>query len=743
MALNEGGIWQGNSAECEWFASCPKGLEQLLAQELSGLGAIETRSTIAGCYFVGPLALAYRACLWSRLANRILLPVARLEVESADQLYSGLRGVNWAGLFSTEQTFAIDFSGENHSIRNTQFGAQRSKDAIVDWFADSQGARPNVDRKEPNIRLNLHLSGPRLAVAMDMSGGSLHRRGYRTRAGTAPLKENLAAALLIRAGWPEIASRGGALIDPMCGAATLLLEGAMMAADIAPGLNRQRFGFDGWQGHQPDQWRVILADARSRAAQGVASDVPEIRGYDEDPHAIKRAQQNIAEAGLQKLVRVSSKPLSKLQKPSHKPMPDGLVICNPPYGERLGDAASLHYLYAQLGKVLSREFGDWQAAIVTSDLSLGKAVGLRSHKRYKLFNGSLPVTLLLFELSGNNYREPGEKSAPGAATTADFGQDDASSSMFANRLRKNQRRLSRWLTREGISCYRLYDADMPEYAVAVDVYDKHLHVAEYSPPAGIDPAAAERRLQTVMASLAGATGLAGKIALKQRRRQRGSEQYQKEAQRGELIGVTEGRAKLLVNLFDYLDTGLFLDHRPLRRQIAAQAPGKRFLNLFCYTGAATIHAALAGARFTTSVDLSNTYLDWLRKNLAHNGLGEAKNDLVRADCRSWLAEDSREYDLILLDPPSFSNSARMDGTLDIQRDHQQLVTAAMDHLATDGTLYFSNNRRGFKLDEALEGRYACRDISAQTLDPDFQRNPKIHRCWEFRHFAARTKGSHD
>ena len=755
----------------QWFAACPKGLEGLLLEELSALGAGATRETVAGVYFDGPLALGYRACLWSRLANRILRPIATLEAPDADALYHALSGVDWDRWFGPDQSFAIDFSGQNDKIRNTRFGAQRSKDAIVDWFSSHSGRRPSVARRDPDVRLNIRLARDRAVLSLDYSGGSLHQRGYRLEAGIAPLKENLAAAILLRADWPGVAARGGALIDPMCGSATLLLEGAMMVADMAPGLNRRRFGFERLRDHNESQWRAILADARGRADRGCRRDLPEIRGYDADPGAVRRAQENIARCGLEKVVRVSCKPLAELKKPTHKPLPWGLLVCNPPYGERLGEKASLAFLYRQLGEVALREFPGWQLAIFTSDLDLGRATGLRSHRRYALWNGAIASHLLLFDLANNELRgSPGMPPAESSAqedtgspwpqrTAAPAEPRDQSSSdspprgtsvgdaplsegaaMFANRIRKNRRRLASWVRREQIVCYRVYDADMPEYAVAVDIYGDQAHVAEYQAPAGIDSAAAAARLQEVRTALPQALGIApGAIVYKQRRRQRGTEQYGKQASRGELLSVREGRARLLVNLHDYLDTGLFLDHRPLRRRIAAEASGRHFLNLFCYTGSATVHAALGGAHRTTSVDMSNTYLGWLRKNLAHNGLDERRNLLVRADCLAWLAQAERRYDLVLLDPPSFSNSSGMARSFDVQRDHAELVRAAMGVLADNGQLYFSNNRRRFRLDPALLAEYQCDDITSETLDPDFQRNRRIHCCWSIRHRGSGRK----
>lgn len=749
-----------------WFATCPKGMEQLLAEELSALGASEARETVAGVHFAGPLALGYRACLWSRLANRILLPLAQIAATDADGLYRGLREVDWGAIMSPRQRFAIDFSGESPDIRNTRFGAQRSKDAIVDWFQASLGERPTVDRQKPDLRFNVRLGKQGTLLALDMGGGSLHRRGYRLKAGEAPLKENLAAAILLRADWPGMAARGGALIDPMCGSGTLLLEAAMMVADIAPGLGRRHWGFSAWRGHQPRQWEVLLQDARQRADRGLGAQLPEIRGYDADPAVVRRAQENVAALGLEKVVRVSCKPLSKLKKPTHRELPIGLLVCNPPYGERLGERSSLAYLYRELGECMLREFPGWQAAIFTADAALGRATGLRSHKQYKLWNGAMASQVLLFDLQDNRLsdRRPDEaltaarvdeppprqaspgrgaapahaaSEAPGTGAEATPAALTPGAEMFANRLRKNRRKLASWVKREGIEAYRLYDADMPEYAVAVDLYGDHVHVAEYQAPRSVSEAQAELHREEVRQALPVALGVPpARIVFKTRQRQRGSEQYTRQDHRGELLSVREGQARLLVNLTDYLDTGLFLDHRPLRLRLAREAAGQRFLNLFCYTGTATVHAALGGARQTTSVDLSNTYLGWLRKNLAHNGLDESRNRLERVDCLAWLGQNRDTFDLILLDPPSFSNSRQVADTFDVLRDQVELVRLAMARLAPGGTLYFSNNRRGFKLAAELEAAFHCEDISRQTLDPDFQRNPRIHQCWRIRHAPA-------
>jgi len=705
-------------------------VESLLAAELQGLGAGSTRETVAGVYFAGPRAVAYRACLWSRLANRILWPLGQLEAGDEAQFYAGMRGIDWGRIFAVETSFAVDFFGQNESIRHSRFGAQRAKDAIVDTFVAATSRRPSVDLAQPGVRLNVRLVRERAHVAVDLSGGSLHRRGYRVEAGAAPLKENLAAAILLRADWPGIAARGGALVDPMCGSGTLLLEGAMMAADVAPGLGRDRFGFEHLLDHDAVQWQALLADARGRAERGRAAQLPEIRGYDWDPAVIRKAQDNIARLGFEKVVRVACKPVAKLRKPSHRPLPFGLLVCNPPYGERIGEKERLRGLYRQLGAAMLAEFPGWQAAVLTTDLELGKETGLRSHKRYRLFNGALAINLLLFDLGANTLRErPAGKSDTAAAQPLSEG-----ATMFANRIRKNRRRLAGWVREQQVECYRLYDADMPEYAVAVDMYGDHVHVAEYQAPPGVPEESAGRRLEEVRAALPEALGVPpDRIVYKQRSRQRGKTQYTKRDDSAEFLEVREGRARLLVNLRDYLDTGLFLDHRPLRLRIAREAEGADFLNLFCYTGSATVHAALGGARSTTSVDLSNTYLDWLRRNLALNGQEDQRHAVIRADCRAWLEAARGSFDLIQLDPPSFSNSKAMDDSFDVQRDHGELVRRAMALLRREGSLYFSCNRRGFELEASLRDAFACEDITAQTISRDFERNRRVHSCWLIRH----------
>ena len=719
----------------QYLATSPAGVGVYLAQELLSFGAEEVVERPVGVSFTGTLALAYRVCLWSRLANRVILQLGTYDVRSTADIYEAVNGLDWVAHIRESGSLMVDFSGRSEAIRNAQFGAQKVKDAIVDRYRQAGRSRPSVDLREPDVRVTAKLAKGQLTLGIDLSGDSLHQRGYRLDGGLAPLKENIAAAALWAADWPARSRRGEALIDPMCGSGTLLLEGALMALNRAPGLLRQRFGFQGWRGHDEAQWQAVRADALEQSTQSRAADI-EIRGYDADISAVRRATDNIVRLGLESTVRIRCKSLSALTRPTHRELATGLLVMNPPWGERMGDASSLRHLYHSIGESISREFTDWTAAILTSDVSLGKAIGLRAHKRHRFQNGRLELHCLQFSLTADNelraLRDPeaalakGTKAAPTALSEG--------AQAVANRIRKNQRHLKSWRQREGVSCYRVYDADIPEYAVAVDVYEERIHVAEYAAPQDIPEEKAAKRLEEVLDAVQVVFKIADRheIALKQRRRQRGAEQYQRLKQEQTKRVVHESPVKALVNLHDYLDTGLFLDHRPLRCWIRDQAKGGHFLNLFSYTGVATLHAALGGATTSTSVDASSTYLKWFNENLALNGLSERQHRGVRADVRQWLSEDQRRYDLIMVDPPSFSNSSGLPD-FDVQADHAELLALAMARLSENGTLYFSTNHRRFKIDDAIKERWQVSDVTAASIPQDFARNRRIHACFRLTH----------
>ncbi|MGO3031165.1 bifunctional 23S rRNA (guanine(2069)-N(7))-methyltransferase RlmK/23S rRNA (guanine(2445)-N(2))-methyltransferase RlmL [Pseudomonas helleri] len=741
----------------ELFLTCPKGLEGLLLEEAIGLGLEEAREHTSAIRGLADMETAYRLCLWSRLANRVLLVLKRFPMKNAEDLYNGVLDVDWHDHMVPDGTLAVEFSGHGSGIDNTHFGALKVKDAIVDKLRTPSGERPSIDKFSPDLRIHLRLDRGEAILSLDLSGSSLHQRGYRLQQGAAPLKENLAAAVLIRAGWPRMAAEGAALADPMCGVGTFLVEGAMIAADIAPNLNRIHWGFDAWLGHVPAIWKKLHEEATERAEIGMAKPPLWIRGYEADPRLIQPARNNIERAGLSHWIKIYQGEVATFE-----PRPDqnqkGLVICNPPYGERLGDEASLLYLYQNLGERLRQACLNWEAAVFTGAPDLGKRMGIRSHKQYSFWNGALPCKLLLIKVTPDQFvtgerRTPEQRQAEREqaesvveAPVQQFNKNgnpikpapvvieqprlSEGGQMFANRLQKNLKALGKWVKREGIDCYRVYDADMPEYSMAIDLYHDWVHVQEYAAPKSVDPEKASARMFDALAAIPQALNIdKSRVIVKRRERQSGTKQYERQSAQGKFTEVMEGGVKLLVNLTDYLDTGLFLDHRPIRMRIQKEAAGKRFLNLYCYTATASVHAAKGGARSTTSVDLSKTYLDWARRNLSLNGFSD-KNRLEQGDVMAWLDACREEYDLIFIDPPTFSNSKRMEGIFDVQRDHVQLLDLAMARLAPGGVLYFSNNFRKFVLDEHLAARYAVEEITASTIDPDFARNSKIHRAWK-------------
>ena len=708
----------------DWTATCPKGMESLLADEIQALGVESVKQTVAAVMFKGQLQHAYRVCLWSRIANRVLLSLHKFELKSADDLYQQCHEIAWEAHLTPTQSIAVDFIGTSRHVDNSMFGAQRVKDGIVDRLRAITGERPSVDAKNPDIRIQVRQHKGQVNVALDFSGDSLHRRGYRTGQGSAPLKENLAAALLMRAGWPAMAKQGAALLDPMCGSGTLLIEGAMMAADMAPGLLRERFGFNAWLQHDEVLWQAERGDAETRCKQGLETLDVDIRGYDANPRLLEVTQLNIQKAGLDEHIRLAPKPLDQFGKATAD---KGLLITNPPYGERLGEIEQLIPLYQKLGTVLQKNFTQWRAAVFTGNLDLARELDLSPSKQYSLLNGAIPCKLLLFD----NMQSKSQQIAERLSKPAPEKPLDAEAQMLLNRLHKNHKRLSGWLKKSQISCYRLYDADIPEYSVAIDIYDQSVHVQEYMPPSSVTDKVATQRFETVKSAMkAFAKGLEGKIYYKQRRRQKGDAQYQRNSSNsGDIIEVLEGQAYLEVNLSEYLDTGVFLDHRPLRSMLAAWAKGKSFLNLFCYTAVASVQVALQGAKSSLSVDMSNTYLDWAQRNYSRNRIDASKHQLLRADCLKWLDSDSQMFDVIFLDPPTFSNSKKMESVLDIQRDHPELIRKAMAKLNPDGKLIFSNNFRKFKMDELITKQFSCDNITPKTLDMDFQRNPRIHNVW--------------
>jgi len=790
----------------EYFAPCPRGTESLLADELRALKCRSVRPLRSGVSFGGPLKSGYRALLWSRLASRVLLTLARVPAGTADELYEAVRALPWEDHIKPDGTLSVDATGMNDALRNTQFTGVRVKDAVADRFIASHGIRPSVDTSDPDVRINVVIREQKATISIDLSGDALHRRGYREPGvqTEAPMKETLAAAMLAASGWSDIFSAGGAFIDPLCGSGTLAIEAALMAGDIAPGLTRRRWGFSRWLGHDAELWADLIDEAADRREAGLATLVP-ILASDADARAVDIARSCVRRAGLDGHIALDVCELVDVHTPDAAPADDadgaaepsaipGLVAINPPYGERLQARAGIGVLYAQLSQKLRAEFGGWTLAVITPDESIGGALGWEPLETIEAYNGRILSPIRVFHVSDERVEAPRVALSPsgvpygvtavvpnahdgsqaaaggtGSAGSASVGTNPAAAAaagtpapapyippplvlepaaeVFANRLRKMAKHTEKWARKAGVSCYRVYDADLPDYAVAIDVYngagpnegDRWVHVSEYAAPATIDPDRAERRLDDVLAVVPSVLDVEPRdIFLKTRQRQRGTTQYTRVSRHNVVGVVAESGLLFEVNFSDYLDTGLFLDHRMTRGWIGELAKDTRFLNLFAYTGTASVHAAAGGARETTTVDLSATYLAWAERNMVRNGLGGSAHRRLQFDVLQWIeaagGNPNDRYDLIFCDPPTFSNSKRMNDTWDVQRDHVPLIMRTAQLLTPSGTLVFSCNRRKFQLDtEALaEAKLVCRDVTARTIPRDFESRPGVHVCWTIR-----------
>ena len=718
------------------FVTGHKGFETLLFHELRDIAAAPgatLKKRYGGVEIIAGIEVVYRVCLYSRLANRVFCELAQARAENETHLYEAVYGVNWGSHLNPRNSIAVSATLSGSRLDHRQFVALKTKDAIVDWFRDNCDSRPVVAKKRPDIQVHVNIHRNLATISLDLSGESLHRRGYRLQHSGAPLKEHLAAALLVQSGWCNPDKPFAQLVDPMCGSGTFAIEAAMMAAHIAPGFERPYFGFLKWLRHDAQLWQQCIDAARQSLDLH-----PGVRIYasDYDTAALDIARANAKRAGVEDLIDFSHQQVGELDLQISQG--ESLVICNPPYGHRLQSEQELAGLYGDIGMALQR-LAPARLAILSANPDLLHRLQLKRISRKDVRNGPLDCLFAIFETAG---AESEAISAPSSKNVA-----DEIAVPLRNRLAKNAKHIQRWANRNGVSCYRLYDADLPEFAFALDRYQSEIapdvewfHLQEYQAPTSIEAEKAEYRIGVAINVVRDLFSIPDdRLFCKVRSRQRGSGQYQKLDQRGEFFQVREGAASLLINLSDYLDSGLFLDHRPIRDRIYRIARDQAVLNLFCYTAAVGVQAALGGASSVMNIDLSATYLKWARENFLLNRLeDEERYRFLRADIVELLANPDRfslplNYNVIFLDPPSFSNSSGMQQTLDIQRDHEQLIKLAMNLLARDGLMLFSTNRRGFRLADGIQQTYEARDISHLTVPEDFKRNPKIHRCWEIRY----------
>ncbi len=723
-------------------AVAPPGLETALAEELRHLTGAAVSDRPFGASGELPPALLYQVLADSLIAGRVYLPLARGHVDTADSLYALAAGIDWSAHMSADDTLAISATGGNAELRHTGFIATRVKDAIVDQFRDSEGRRPDVDTDQPGLRIHCHVqSQGEASLAIELSNGSLHRRGYRVEGGEAPLRENLAAGLLWRARWPQVAAEGGALFDPMCGAGTFLVEAALAVLGQPAAMRSRRLGSPAWRGQVPSEWQAVLdADPRCWLDIPAPRESLTIYGQDRDPLQLAAAHANIERAGLGETVEIHhADSFASPCPPKALHREQGLLISNVPFGQRVEDSHEAEEWAALCGRWVNCLPGWYWGILRPAEAET--TWPLRFDKRLAVIHGGVEVEFLRGQFSDKSLRRPAGPHALAQRLIAQGREGERSADDFANRLKKNWKQRQS-LLKQGDAALRVYDADLPDFKLAVDWYlteddEAWLDIQEYQAPRQIDPQKARARLAAATAAAVEALGVDEQhVVVRQRARQSGRQQYGRMgAERIERV-IRERNTRLLINLTDYLDVGLFIDHRLVRDRIAELARGKRLLNLFCYTASASVRAAVAGAASTCSVDLSNTYLDWAARNFALNGIEvDGTHRLVRADVLRWLEDAPRagdRFDVIFLDPPSFSNSKAMEDTLDIQRDHPALIESCMRLLNPDGVLVFSNNRKGFTLNPVMENRFQIHDLSRKTLPKDFARTPTRRYVCEIR-----------
>ncbi len=721
-----------------FFAACAANQADLVAEEARKAGSEDVRQTSSGVEFDGSWEIGMRFCLYSRVASRLLMALYIDEdTESDEELYESTLALPWEEWIDPDRTMKVSCTTQSCSwIRNSHYAALKVKDAICDRLKEKfDGRRPDIDTENPDISFHVHVYDRTVKWYADFSGEGLHQRGYRDEQTDAVLKEHLAAALICRSEWRKTAADGnpGLFMDPFCGSGTIAIEAALMASDTAPGLIRKKpYAFQTLPGFDEDLWNSLLDEARQR--RQAALDERDIRIYASDisGRAIRIAKAAAARAGVDGLIDFSEKDFTAFTE-KDVPAGPGFIVTDPPYGERMR-VEDIDRLYTEIGRVLQSCFKGWRATVMTGDSSLLSNIDMKPDRTNSLYNGGILCQAAHYIIFTDEEKEAlieraKEKKRIRLSTPLSEGAE-----IVYRKIMKNLEALKGEMEKEGVTCYRIYDADIPEYAAAIDMYEgRWINLSEYAAPDWIDREEAEKHLNEIVYATERATGIdIENIYIKERKSQKGSAQYNRLATSNRFNIVKENGLMYLVNFQDYLDTGVFLDHRPVRKMIQEMAAGKRFLNLFCYTGTATLNAIKGGAVSTVSVDASSTYLDWAIENLKINGYPtDIENFFYRDDAISWLWETYDRYDIIFCDPPTFSNSKDRH-TFDVQRDHWKLIKAAAMHLAPGGVLIFSTNFRRFRMDEGILERFSVEDITEKTIGKDFENDPNIHKCFLIR-----------
>ena len=720
-----------------FFATSAANQGDLIAEEARKAGAERVRVTPSGVDFEGSLETGYRFCFETRISSRLLMGLfVDDDIISDKELEEATAMLPWEEYIDPTKTLKVTCTTQNcRYITNSHYGALKVKDGIVERIREKfNGERPYIEIHEPDLTVHVHIEDTTVKWYVDFSGENLSMRGYRGEQTEALLKEHLAAALIGRSEWRKSVNDGNPLpfYDPFCGSGTIAVEAALMATDTAPGLLRKKpYPFESLPNFDKEAFDRVVEEAEERRRKAIDERDISIFASDISRTAVEISKAAALKAGVYDFISFSVQDFTKLEKP---PVSKGCIVTDPPYGERR-TVRDIDLLYENTGKVLQNVFKGWDATILTGNSELLSNIDMKPDRTNTLFNGGIMCQAAHYHIFTDEEREAMMQKALEKKKQRQAEPLTPGAEMAYNRLMKNLKEITPLMKEQGVECYRIYDADMPEYSASIDIYmGKWVVVSEYAAPDTIDPEDAKRRLGELVRATEKATGIDEDfIYVKERSRQKGKGQYTRLAANNKMMVARENGVRFLVNFTDYLDTGIFLDHRPVRMMIQEMAKDKRFLNLFCYTGTATLNAIKGGALSTVSVDASSTYLAWMEENLKLNGYSTVFGNLLyKSDVIDWLWDTYDKFDLIFCDPPTFSNSKDRRGSFDVQRDHVKLIDAAAMHLSPGGTLIFSNNYRKFKLDPEVMEKYVVEDITEKTIGDDFKRDMKIHHCYLIR-----------
>lgn len=741
-------------AHLDLIATATFGLEAVVKRELIALGYEAETIQNGRVLFRGDESGIARANLWLRASDRVLLRLGSFEATDFGALFDQTYNLAWDEWIPPDAAFPVKGRSVQSQLSSIPACQKIVKKAIVEKLREANGVA-ELPETGALYTVEVALLKNLVTITIDTSGAGLHKRGYRTLSGDAPLKETLAAAMVLLSFWRP----GRPLIDPFCGTGTIPIEAALIGRNVAPGLKR-RFAAECW----PRTGAGIWVRARTEAHDLIKDEMPGfIMGTDINDSVIDQARQHAANAGVANDIHFQQRAFADLTSRKEH----GCLICNPPYGERAGEQAEVRELYASMPAVL-RNLRSWSHYILTSYRGFEQIIGQPADRRRKLYNGPIECTYYQFHGPTPDATQPDspaniaretqrrdhspELSRDGDALGSPSIDPDAGSSRhravapafggitpkmrqqaraFSDRLVKRARHLRRWPTQLKITCYRLYERDIPEVPLIVDRYADRLHISEYDRPHDHTPGEHADWLDLMARTAGEALGVSwAHVFVKHRAPQRGQQQHQRQGDAGHVFEVTEGGLLFLVNMSDYIDTGLFLDHRITRAMVREEAPGKRFINFFGYTGTFSVYAAAGGASVTTTVDLSQPYLEWAKRNMVLNGFCGGEHTYIRDDVFAFLGHhpNQRTYDLAVVDPPTFSNSKRMETAWDIQRGHVWLLNRVLELMNPGGVIFFSTNFRRFKFEADSIAAGTIRDISEQTVPADF-RNRRIHRAW--------------